>query len=123
MTTDAYFFDSYALIELLKANANYFRYTQSEIIMTNLNLFEVYHAFAKQYGQHRADRFFDDYKEKAIPYDEDVIRAAVLMKIRFADRRMSMADVIGYMVAAKKDVKFLTGDRAFEDLPNVEFVK
>ncbi len=123
MTTEPYFFDSYALIELLKANANYFRYTESDIIMTKLNLFEVYHAFAKYYGQERADRFLEDYREKTIDFDENVVRAAALMRIRFAQRRMSMTDVIGYAVAAMKNVKFLTGDRQFQDLPNVEFVR
>ncbi len=123
MTTELYFFDSYALIELLKANANYFRYTRSEIIMTKLNLFEVYHAFAKHHGQARADRFLEDYKGKTVEFDENVVRAAALMRLRFADRHMSMTDVIGYVVAALKEVKFLTGDRQFQDLPNVEFVK
>jgi len=123
MTTEAYFFDSYALLELLKANANYFRYTQSEIVMTKLNLFEMYHSIAKQGGQTQADQFMKDYRDKTVDFDTDVIRAAAMMRIRFADRRLSMTDVIGYVLAASKNVKFLTGDRQFADLPNVEFVK
>ena len=34
-----------------------------------------------------------------------------------------MVDCIGYMTAKRLGVKFLTGDREFEGMDNVEFVK
>ena len=34
-----------------------------------------------------------------------------------------MTDCVGYVVAKRVGVKFLTGDREFKDMPNVEFVK
>jgi len=36
---------------------------------------------------------------------------------------MSMADCISYIQSKEVGVKFLTGDKEFEDLDNVEFVK
>ena len=36
---------------------------------------------------------------------------------------LSYADALGYHIAKKERVKFLTGDRAFRDLPGVEFLR
>jgi predicted nucleic acid-binding protein len=36
---------------------------------------------------------------------------------------ISYADALGYHLAMKLDMKYLTGDAAFEDLDNVEFVR
>jgi predicted nucleic acid-binding protein len=38
-------------------------------------------------------------------------------------RNLSYADCIGYIYALKNNLIFLTGDKEFEDLKNVEFVK
>ncbi len=34
-----------------------------------------------------------------------------------------MPDVVGYVIAKKHGVRFLTGDNGFEGFDNVEFVK
>ncbi len=36
---------------------------------------------------------------------------------------MSYADAVGYYLAQKNKLKFLTGDKEFEELAGVEFVK
>ena len=36
---------------------------------------------------------------------------------------MSYVDALGYAIAMRRKVKFLTGDMAFERLPNVEYAK
>ena len=36
---------------------------------------------------------------------------------------LSYADGLGYEVAQRMEIKFLTGDEAFKGLENVEFVK
>ena len=36
---------------------------------------------------------------------------------------ISYVDAVGYQVARERKIKFLTGDEAFRDLPDVEFVK
>lgn len=46
-----------------------------------------------------------------------------MFRWEYKNRRISMADAIGFTLAAKLGVPFLTGDRQFEDLPNVEFVR
>ena len=38
-------------------------------------------------------------------------------------RNVSMTDCVGYILAKQLGIKFLTGDKEFEHLDNVEFVK
>ena len=35
---------------------------------------------------------------------------------------LSYADCLGYVISKKLNIRFLTGDKQFKDLPNVEFV-
>jgi hypothetical protein len=36
---------------------------------------------------------------------------------------LSYVDALGYVIATKMKIKFLTGDNAFEGMENVEYVK
>ena len=57
-------------------------------------------------------------QEKSITFREK----AKLRKF-FKGSSYSHVDCIGYILARKFNVKFLTGDREFKGLENVEFVK
>ena len=39
------------------------------------------------------------------------------------NRNSSIPDAIGYTIAKKYNIRFLTGDKDFEGMENVEFVK
>ena len=47
------------------------------------------------------------------------------VKFRYDNRKgkMSYIDCLGYVLAKNNKIPFLTGDKAFENLPNVKFVK
>ncbi len=120
--TTSYFFDSYAIIEILKASSNYIKYVNSDFIITKLNIFEVYYKILQD-SQERADFFLKLYASKVIDFDEIVIAEACKFKLAHKNKQFSMTDCIGYIVALKAGVKFLTGDNGFKDMPNVEFVK
>ena len=47
------------------------------------------------------------------------------MKFRYENKKkkMSTTDCISYIMAKELEIKFLTGDKEFEHLENVEFVK
>ena len=44
-------------------------------------------------------------------------------KLKILNRKLSMADCIGYCTAIRHGMYFLTGDKEFEDMEHVEFVK
>ncbi len=123
MTDSLYFFDSYAVIEILRNNEHYTKYASAIVFMTKLNLFEVYYAILRQDGRKEADSFLSQHASFAVDYDDGVIAEAAQLKLLHKSRKISMADAIGYIVAKRFSMKFLTGDQQFKDLENVEYVK
>ncbi|MEK6962989.1 MAG: PIN domain-containing protein [Nanoarchaeota archaeon] len=116
------FFDTYALIELLKGSKNYIQYSNNEIITSMLNLIEFDYYCIKH---NRKDRktLYQYLKEFCIPIDDDTILKANEFKFKNKQKGISSVDSVGYWLAKKNNIKFLTGDMAFKDLPHVEFVK
>ena len=120
---EAFFFDSYAFFEILKANERYNKYKEAEIVTTKLNLFELYFGILKEKNETEAKEILDLYYSFAIDFDKDIIKEAAKFKNEFNKKDISMTDCIGYTLAKQLGIKFLTGDKEFEELDNVEFVK
>lgn len=123
MTDDAYFFDTYAVMEVAQGSESYRPYTSCEAFICVLNLFEMYYSACRRWGLEAADKLMELYRESAVAFGEDVVKEGALMRLRHFRLNLSMADCIGYVLARRLRVKFLTGDRQFEGMPNVEFVK
>lgn len=119
--TNEYFFDTYALIEIIRGNPVYKNYEKFEIFTTKLNLFELCHNLTREFDFATAKQITKTYIPNVVEYDEDVIWRAV--ELKRSNRNLSMADCIGYAAALEWGLIFLTGDKEFEHLPNVEFVK
>ncbi len=119
----SFFFDSYAFFEILKANERYGKYKETEIVTTKLNLFELYFGILREKNEIEAKEILDIYYPFAIDFDKEVIEEAAKFKNEFNKRNVSMTDCIGYILAKQLGIKFLTGDKEFENLENVEFVK
>ncbi len=120
---NVYFFDSYALIEIILGNLNYKPYIRATIMTTKLNIFEVYHGLMRDIDEKEADKFLEKYYLFAIDFNSDDIRNSAKFKIENKKKGLSMADCIGFMIAKRLCIKFLTGDKEFKDMENVEFVK
>lgn len=120
-----YFFDTYALFEIFFGNENYLKYLDSEVITTRLNLMEMYYHLLRDYGDEVAEKYYDETIGYSIDFtDEDIKKAMKFrLKMKKDKKGLSYVDALGYMIATKMDVPFLTGDIAFEDIPNVEYVK
>ena len=52
--------------------------------------------------------------------EEDVKEA---MDLKIKNKNLSIPNTIGYTVAKRHNVKFLTGDEGFRNMDHVEFVK
>src|SRR3989344_328568 len=114
-----YFFDTYALIEIFQGKDSYEKYKTARFVTTFLNLYEFYYCLRKSYDKDAVRAAF----EKLIPFcvrlrPDDIIEASEFrLKVR---RELSYADCLGYVISLKFGIKFLTGDRQFQDLDNVE---
>jgi predicted nucleic acid-binding protein len=119
-----FFYDSYAIIEYLKGNKKYQKYFKEPIgVTTRLNLMEVYYSLLG--NEEYAEEIYSSFLSVVIDLSDVDIRNAMKKRkeLKQQGQNISYADAIGYSISIERKIKFLTGDREFKDLPNVEFVK
>ncbi len=121
--TKSFFFDTYALYEIYKGSENYEKYEGCNIITTKLNIFEIFWVIWRDVNCNEAEEFSNIYYDFVRDFDNIVIKEAVKLKKEMNKRNVSMTDCIGYCVSKQLGIKFLTGDKEFEHLENVEFVR
>ncbi|MDO8509176.1 MAG: PIN domain-containing protein [Nanoarchaeota archaeon] len=118
-----YFFDTYAIIEILKGNKSYQKYAELTFITTTLNLSEFYFYLLSNLNEKKADEVLDKFNFSFLEIDKEVAKeAAKFRKINYK-RKLSYVDCVGYILSKKIGFKFLTGDEFFENLENVEFAR
>lgn len=118
----SYFYDTYALIEILNNNINYKKYVNCEVKLSCLNLYELYKKLLFDgLSKFEAEKYlllFAD-KQVLITY-EDIINAT---ELKLQNPVLAIPDCFGYVIAKRLKIKFLTGDKEFKDMNNVEFVQ
>jgi predicted nucleic acid-binding protein len=118
-----YFFDTYAIIELAEDNPSYDAYEEFEIVTCVLNIGEMYQIILRNKGKEEADNWFRNANFKLLEITPEIIIEAVYFRHSNRKNDFSLPDAVGYKLSLKHSLKFLTGDKQFEDLPSVEFVK
>jgi len=118
-----YFFDTYAIAEIINGNSNYARFSLEPVIITIFNLAEVYWISINHYSEQEADEIYLRYSGCVVDISEDVLKEAIKFRKKHKSKNLSYTDCIGYIYALKNSLIFLTGDKEFKDLNNVEFVK
>jgi uncharacterized protein len=118
-----YFFDTYAIIEIINGNPGYAKYSTEEVIITIFNLVEIYWVALREYAEREADEIYEKYRESAEEINDETLKEAIKFRKKNKKKDLSYADCIGYIYALEHDMVFLTGDKEFEGLKNVEFVK
>ena len=119
-----FYFDTYALIEISKGNPKYEPYKEGIKIMLNmLNMLEFSYFLIKEGKGDEVKEIFDKFSKFNVDYDQEILIKSAEMKFKLLKERISFIDCIGYNIAKKNNVKFLTGDEKFRHKENVEFVK
>lgn len=119
--SNTYFFDTYAIIEIVRGNPNYQRFIDVNVITSIFNLAELNYNLKKEKSKEFADWITKKYLGFVIDVEfDDLVKA---MDLKTKHRNLSIPDAIGYIIAKKHGVKFLTGDEDFKDFEDVEFVK
>ena len=121
MSEKAYFFDTYAFFEIIRGSPAYEKYKNAGAITTIFNLAELNYGLKKETSREKADGITEKYVPLLVDVKIDELKEAMDLKTR--NRKLSIPDAVGYTVAKSHGVKFLTGDKAFEKMPKVEFVK
>ncbi|MBI2106281.1 PIN domain-containing protein [Candidatus Woesearchaeota archaeon] len=118
-----YFFDTYALFELIKNNEDYEKYNQYILKVSILNIAELYWGLIRDVGINEADKWMQKYDFEILSIDHNLILKAVNFRHEYKKQNISLTDSVGYLLAKKHKLKFLTGDKEFENFDNVEYVK
>lgn len=119
--SETFFFDTYAIFEVIRGNPNYKPYLESRILITIFNLAELNYNLKKEKDKKIADEYTDKYSKFVVEVSIDDVKIAADFKT--INRDLSIPDAIGYIVAKRLGVKFLTGDNDFKDMENVEFMR
>ncbi len=118
-----YFFDTYAIIEVIKRSESYKSFKDYSIITNMLNLTETCYYICENFGPEKVEEIISTLNLSIISMTKST--AIQASKFRFENKklRLSYADCIGYFCAEENGLKFLTGDDGFKNFNNVEFVK
>ncbi len=120
MTEETFFFDTYAFFCILEANPNYKKFENANAVTTAFNLAELNFAL-KRDKKASADEVTAKYAD--LLTDVKISDITKAMGLRLEKRKLSIPDAIGYVVARRLGIKFLTGDKEFERMENVEYAK
>jgi len=119
-----YFWDTYALVELENGNPKYARYSDEPVVLSIFNLVEIFWVILNQFSEKEAEEVYDTYKTAVVEINDETLKEAIKFRKKiYKNKKISYADSIGYTYALRNNLRFLTGDKEFEDLDNVEFVK
>ena len=122
MINDTFVFDTYAILEIISGNENYKSYLNSRIIINNFIFAELCYKLFREKAP-KAEEYIKKYSKFIQSVNPDTIKEAMLFRINNKSKNLSMADCISYIMSLRLQIKFLTGDKEFENLNNVEFVK
>jgi hypothetical protein len=124
MAEQGYFFDTYAYVEALRGNPSYLSLLKGVgMVTTKLNLLELHYTILLSEGRDVADAHYDAFLPCAVPIKDEIFKEASHFRFLNKKKDLSYADCIGYMIACKLGIPFLTGDKAFKGLPGVKYVK
>ncbi len=121
MTSTTFFFDTYALFEIIRGNLKYARYQEAVVVTTIFNLAELNYGLKKETNQYRANELTSKFSSAVVEVTVEDVEEAMSLKIKNKD--LSIPDAIGYTVAKRLQILFLTGDEDFKEMLGVEFVK
>lgn len=120
---NSFVFDTYALIEIIRGNKNYLRYINSKIVITEFILAELCFNLLKEYSPEISYSYVDKFANSVVKVDKEIIKQSMYYRLKNLKSKISITDCIGYYLAKDLGINFLTGDKEFKDMPNVEFVR
>lgn len=119
-----YFFDTYALYQIARGAENYTLFkTGVQVHTTLMNLYELHYTLYKDGQQTLAELFFERLLPCCLDITPEDVKAASLFRFQHIKKKFSYVDALGYVIAVKHGLSFLTGDSAFEGMASVNFVR
>ena len=87
-----------------------------------MNLYELAAALLREHPETRAREAIFLLAPNLLEAETDDLFAAARFRMEHAKKRISYVDALGYVLARKHGMRFLTGDKAFKGVEGVEHV-
>ncbi|MEI6731552.1 MAG: PIN domain-containing protein [archaeon] len=117
------YLDTYALVEIKKGNPKFAGYLNSNFVINDLTLAEFCAVLLREEGEEVAREWHDKLSSISMFVDKDILFEAIKFRYENRKKNLSFFDAVGYTFAISKGYLFVTGDKEFEGLKGVEFVK
>ena len=114
--------DTYALFEIANGNPAFADYLDTNFIITDITLAEFYYVLLRE-DQKTAEYWFKKLERFSLPVNKEILKEAMKFRHENKKSRISFFDAVGYLFSIKEGYYFVTGDKEFEHLANVEFKK
>lgn len=119
-----YYLDTYALYENgLKQSPAFDDIFNSSYMLCELILCEFYGIILRELGRDQAQKWLSKLLPLAEPTPFNVLLEAIEFRQTKKKLNLSYFDCVGYLHAISNNGIFVTGDKAFEHLPNVKYIK
>lgn len=119
-----FFFDTYAIVEMIKGNPSYSVYSDQVMITSFLNAMEVFYVILREFNDEvKAKSIYYGLKGSLVGVSDELVLEALKFKFKHRKEGLSYTDCIGYIYAKKNGLVFVTGDSDFKNFGRVEFVR
>jgi uncharacterized protein len=115
--------DTYALIEIHWQNPKFFHLINQQIVITDITMAEFYQWLYKEYDQLTADYWERKWEASCKSVSRNVLLRAVRFRQDNKKKCYSFFDCVGYIFAKENNMTFVTGDKEFKGLSQVEFIR
>jgi PIN domain nuclease of toxin-antitoxin system len=118
--------DSYAMVAMLEGNRRYAQiFGRREVVTSSINVLEVYATLLRRIEPSEARGIATSLLSLVVPLPSELALSAAEFRhsMRARKRDCSYVDAWGYAAALHLRVPFLTGDPAFRNVDNVDFIE
>lgn len=114
--------DTSVLVEIARANPKFAKLNKEPFVIPDAILAEFYGVVLREWDEQTAEYWFGKMSPFAQQTTKELLKDAVLFRHKNKAKNLSFFDAVGYIYALKGGHRFLTADKDFNGLPNVELV-
>ena len=115
--------DTYALVEIHEQNPKFLSLLNEDIVITDVTMAEFYMILYREHDNITADYWHRKLQTFCQPVPRNILIKAVQLRVDARKQDLSFFDCVGYTFALENNMDFVTGDKEFEKMKNVQFMK
>jgi predicted nucleic acid-binding protein len=121
LSTPRVYFDTYALIERLNGHLAYERFAETPVFTHQMNVLELIASLLRDHDEATTRQAIALLAPNLLEAEQDDLFATA--RFRATHKGLSYVDALGYVLAQKHGMAFLTGDKAFAGVEGVLHVR